>query len=283
VVDDRGVVRAFHNVCRHRAGPLVTDAAGKVTSFVCRYHGWSYGLDGALVAARDFGSDDLDVTAYPLVPVRVEEWRGLVFVNLAADGPTLLTDHGAFFAAAADQPLESFTYSHRLVHDIDANWKVYVDNYMEGYHVPLVHPELNREIVAKEYRVDVGDHYCLHSAPTRSGAVNSGRWLWRYPNLALNTYPDGMTVERIIPAGPRRTQVIYDFFFADPNAIDRNRAVERTGVSVLAEDVTICEAVQENLEAGVYEAGVLSPRHENGVAAFQQWVRESLADRTSHE
>jgi len=275
-VQEDGGLRAFHNVCRHRAGPLVTDDRGHAASFVCRYHGWAYALDGCLRAARDFGDEELDLDALGLVRVHVDEWRGLVFVNLDADARPLAEDHGAFFDAAADQPLEAFTYSHRLVHRVAANWKEYYDNYGEGYHVPLVHPELNREIVAKEYRVEVGDHFCEHSALARDGAINAGRWLWRYPNLALNVYPGGMNVERFVPAGPSDTYVVYDYFFRDLDAAAENAEVVRMGCEIMDEDRHICEAVQRNLESGVYDTGVLSPRHENGVAAFQQWVRESL-------
>ncbi len=277
VVQDDGTLRAFHNVCRHRAGPLVTEPDGHCTNLVCRYHGWSYARDGSLNSARDFGADDLDASEFALLSVRVEEWRGFVFVNLDPDAPSLTSDHAAFFERAADQPLESFTYSHRLAHEVGANWKVYADNYMEGYHVPLVHPELNREIVAKEYRVEVGDHFCEHSAPTRDGSVNAGRWLWRFPNLALNVYPDGMNVERFIPLDHRRTLVLYDFFFRDlDDARVENEEVVRVGCTILEEDRVICEAVQRNLESGVYDTGRLSPRHEQGVAAFQRWITESL-------
>jgi choline monooxygenase len=276
VVQDDGALRAFHNVCRHRAGPLVTDDRGNGASFVCRYHGWAYALDGRLRSARDFGDEVLDLDAFGLVRVRVDEWRGLVFVNLDDEATQLTEDHGAFFEAVAHQPLEAFSYSHRLVHRVAANWKVYCDNYGEGYHVPLVHPELNREIVAKEYRVEVGDHYCEHSAPARDGAINTGTWLWRYPNLALNVYPGGMNVERFVPDGPSDTYVVYDYFFGDLDARSENAEVVRLGCEIMDEDRAICEAVQRNLESGVYDTGVLSPRHENGVAAFQQWVRESL-------
>jgi choline monooxygenase len=276
VAQDDGALRAFHNVCRHRAGPLVTDDCGRSASFVCRYHGWAYALDGRLRAARDFGDEVLDLDAFGLVQVQVDEWRGLVFVNLDHEGPPLAEDHGAFFEAVAHQPLETFSYSHRLVHRVAVNWKVYCDNYGEGYHVPLVHPELNREIVAKEYRVAVGDHFCEHSAPARDGAINTGTWLWRYPNLALNVYPGGMNVERFVPDGLSDTYVVYDYFFGDLDARNENAEVVRLGCDIMDEDRAICEAVQRNLETGVYDTGVLSPRHENGVAAFQQWVRESL-------
>lgn len=279
VVHDDGALRAFHNVCRHRAGPLVVDDTGRCRSFVCRYHGWAYDLDGSLRSTRDFGAgSDLDPSTLGLWPLQVDEWRGLVFVNLDSGARPLTEDLGAFFVAAEGLPIEEFTFGEHLDHDVAANWKTYADNYMEGYHIPLVHPALHREVDAKRYRVDVGDHFCVHSVPTRDGAVNAGRWLWRYPNLALNVYPEGMNIERIVPTGPRSTRVVYDYFFLDLDANEANREIMRMGNQVLAEDKVICEQVQRNLEAGVYETGRLSPRHENGVAAFQGWVRASLAD-----
>jgi choline monooxygenase len=274
-VDDAGELRAFHNVCRHRAGPLVTEPCGHGPSFVCRYHGWAYALDGTLKSARDFGDDELDLDAFGLFAVRVEECRGLVFVHLDDHAVPLVDDHRAFFAALAEQPLESFVYTEHATHEVATNWKVYCDNYGEGYHVPLVHPELNKEVVAKEYRVEVADHYCVHSVPAREGAVNQGLWLWRYPNLAINVYPHAMNIERFVPAGPRQTLVHYDYFFADPDD-PSNADVLRMGIELLDEDRVICEQVQANLERGVYDTGALSPRHENGLAAFQQWYREAF-------
>ena len=279
IVGPDGALRAFHNVCRHRAGPLVTDATGRCANLVCRYHGWSYDFDGALLSARDFGdAADFDPADYGLLPVRVEEWRGFVFVNLDPGGRSLHDELGPLFAECADLPVDALTYSHRVVHELGVNWKTYTDNYSEGYHIPLVHPELNRELFAKLYEVRVHDHYCVHSAPARDGAINAGKWLWRYPNLALNLYPGGMTVERFVPTGPRSTQIVYDYFFADasPNSASANADVVRISGDIIDEDRRICEAVQRNLEAGVYDTGRLSPRHENGVFAFQQWVRDSL-------
>ncbi len=148
-----------------------------------------------------------------------------MFVNLNLDAPPLTDQLGPLFAESADLPIESLTYSHRVVHELAVNWKTYTDNYSEGYHIPLVHPELNREVFAKQYQVKVHDHYCVHSAPARDGAIYAGKWLWRYPNLALNLYPDGMTVERFVPTGPRSTQIVYDYFFADvsPSRGERQR------------------------------------------------------------
>ena len=268
-----GGLRAFHDVCAHRGGPL----AGAGSSLVCGYHGWTYDLEGRLVRARDFGSDA--PTDAALRPVAVDVWRGLVFVRLSADdGPSLLDDLGGFAGAAADFPMESFRFDGEVVHELRTNWKTYADNYLEGYHIPIVHPELDGTIDSRRYEVDVHEdgRWARHHAPARDGSATTGVWLWRHPNLALNVYPDGMNVERFLPAGPARTLVVYWYFFA-PDA-DRADVEEsrKLSASLMDEDRAVCEAVQRNLDAGVYDRGPLSPRHEAGVAAFQRWVREAV-------
>lgn len=171
-----------------------------------------------------------------------------MFVNLDMGAPDLLTDLTAFFGEADPFPLESFKFGGELSHDLDCNWKTYIDNYLEGYHIPFVHPELNREIDARRYSVTLGDRYCRHSAPTRDGAVNAGRWLFRWPNLALNLYPNAMVVERIQPLGSHSTRILYNYF--DPEDPD-NDSVLRISKAVVEQDREIVEAVQRNLDAGV--------------------------------
>ena len=99
-------------------------------------------------------------------------------------------------------PIEAMTLVRSSQHDLACNWKTYADNYLEGYHIPLLHPELNRQFDAKRYRVELGDRYCRHSAPSRDGSPVDGRWLFRWPNLAMNIYGDSMNVEVIVPTGP---------------------------------------------------------------------------------
>ena len=276
VLNDGGALRAFYNVCRHRGGPLLWDGEGACKVLVCRYHGWSYGLDGSLQTARDFGDDALPTGELSLDSVRVEAWRGLIFVNLGAGAPPLVEWLGGFAAECAPFPLESFRATHRSTHRIAANWKVYAENYQEGYHIPLVHPGLNRQIDARQYVVETHSGYSVHRAPTRDGSVTSGVWLWRFPGLALNVYPDGMCVESYAPDGAGATRIDYAFFFAEGTGADEVESTIASSNAILDEDRIICEAVQRNMESGVYRGGVISPRHEGGVAQLQSLVNRAL-------
>lgn len=164
----------------------------------------------------------------------------------------------------------------RSAHPLAANWKVYAENYQEGYHIPLVHPGLNKQVDARKYEVEVRDGYCVHRAPTRDGSVTAGAWLWKFPGLALNVYPDGMCVESYVPAGAASTEVRYAFYFADGTPADEIEASIASSDTILEEDRIICEAVQRNMASGAYDGGLLSPRHEAGVAHVQSLVLAAL-------
>lgn len=276
VRDADGVLRGFHNVCRHRAGPLVDDGRGQCRSFVCRYHGWSYELDGALRSARDSGLAPEELDGLSLHEVRVDEWRGLLFVNLDLSAPPLEDWLGAgFIAQCAAFPMEAWTPVVRQTHPIACNWKTYTDNYLEGYHIPFVHPALARAIETSSYEVHVEDGWIRHSATTREGASTAGVWLYHWPNLALNLYEGGMSVERWWPTGPTSCDLVLDYCFADASATADNQRDVDASTQTCLEDKAICEAVQRNLEAGAYVDGLLAPRHEAGVADFQARVRHA--------
>jgi choline monooxygenase len=285
VRDLEGSLRAFHNVCRHRAGPLVDDGGGSCRSLVCRYHGWAYGLDGSLRSARDSGLDTADIDGLDLLTVQVAEWCGVLFVCLDPDAPPLPDWLGDMAAECEPFPIETWQPAGRTMHVIDCNWKTYGDNYLEGYHIPLVHPALSRAIDPSSYRVEVHDGWVRHRAATREDALATGAWLWHWPNMAINLYESGMSVERWYPTGPTTCVLLLDYSFADNEgtAAGRNRMDVDASMRICEEDKAICEAVQRNLTAGVYVTGLLSPRHELGVADFHRRVlaaRETLTERS---
>jgi choline monooxygenase len=245
----------------------------------CRYHGWVYDEQGRLERTPDFGDpEDFDPGAFALKPVRLETWRGFVFGCLDLEGPGLAASLGRLPELAAEIPLERFRFHARAGHRLRCNWKTYVENYLEGYHIPYVHPQLHREIDVKSYRIGAERRVVTHHAPPRprvTDSVYDGLWAWLFPNVAFNVYGDGISVERMLPVAPGEMRIEYLFLFAE--GADREAAIAMCE-QVTDEDRKICEAVQRNLEAGVYERGRLSPRHEAGVHYFQGRVREALRE-----
>ncbi len=279
-----GALRAFHNVCRHRAGPLVWDDETRCDVLRCRYHGWLYDEEGRLQRAPHFGEPDpADDGSVALAPVRLETWNGLVFGCLDAEAAPVATALAPLDEAVKRHEVSSYRLHSTARHDIECDWKVYVENYLEGYHVPALHPTLRADIDWRTYRVEVhGDDSIVthHSESAReTGAepsVYGGLWAWLAPNAALNVYREGMSLERIAPVGPARMRVEYSFLFREgASAAERDAALTMCA-QVTDEDRRICESVQRNLSAGIYRTGPLSPRHENGVAAFQRWWRKRV-------
>ena len=283
VVRTSNALKAFHNVCRHRAGPLFDEERGNCGSaLTCRYHGWVYTLDGRLKNARDFGAAaGFDPRNFGLIPLKVESWRGFVFVNADANASPLSQTLAPLDERVGERRLDTLVHADRRSHDIACNWKIYVENYLEGYHIPIVHPTLNAEVDAAKYEVTVDGDVCFHHAPLRDrqgAAVYDGLWAFVQPHLGVNVYGRGLMMERMLPLGLGGTRLVYDFYLtpeiaSDP--VERHRVVAMSGI-VTAEDKWICERVQANIDAGVYEAGVFSPRHEQGVAWFQDRVARAL-------
>ncbi|HEY7600308.1 MAG TPA: SRPBCC family protein [Candidatus Limnocylindrales bacterium] len=298
-----GVLRGFYNVCRHRAGQVAL-AKGNRKSLQCRYHGWTYGLDGSLRACPEM-EDTLDFRKedFGLVPVRVERWGPFVFANLDDAAPALLDVLGEIplEVARAGYDVERMRLVERREYVIECNWKVYVDNYLEGYHLPIAHPDLFRELDYDAYRVETFRYYSKQHAPIRElrageelgrdrryvrSADGEGEALyyWLFPNTMFNIYQDNMSSNVILPLGPERTLTIFEWFFAEPGSGPGWESMQQTiafSDQIQREDIVICEQVQRGLRSRAYDSGRFSARRENGVYHFQQLVREFLGEAPS--
>ena len=271
---ENGTLRAFHNMCPHRAGPIVWEGTGHQANLVCRYHGWAFDKEGALINARDFGADAPEGTC--LTKVRAQTWRGFIFVCLDPATPDLIEWLAGFPAECEPYPTDGYVFHSRTVRRTAMNWKVYNDNFLEGYHLPLVHPAMSKEVEALGYRVEgKGDpRWNIHTAPRRDGMTWSGVWGYFYPLFSFDIFPGGMAVERWLPVGKDHTDLIFEYFFAD-DAIDVETIV-KDSEEVADEDVRVAEMVQKNLLAGLYDTGCLSPRYENALAEFHQLIRDAV-------
>jgi choline monooxygenase len=273
-----GVLRAFPNVCRHRAGPLVLCSGKGLGNLRCKYHGWLYNQQGQLVAApemqeaKDFRVGDIRLPRY-----QVREWQGLVFVALADDVPAFERVYAGIAERIAPVELAMMQFVRRDSWDIACNWKVYVDNYLEGYHVPLIHPALARVVDYRNYEVELFEWYSLQHSPVQGGDVyGDGRayYYFVYPNVMLNVMPGRLATNRVLPLGAGRCRVDFEWFYTPTDEayarIENDREFTN---AVQEEDVDICERVQQGLASGHYTAGRLCPRREAGVWHFHERLR----------
>ena len=276
VLRDGDTLRAFHNVCLHRAGP-VAYGCGKRQTLQCKYHGWTYDLTGNLLRAPEMeGVERFSPADMHLQPVQVASWGPLVFVNVDPKAPPLAELLEDIPERAAHFHPERMRWVMRKDYEIACNWKVYVDNYLEGYHIPIVHPGLFRELDYPNYRTETKRSYSIQVAPTRrperirtSGGDDQVRYFWIFPNLMLNVYPDNFSTNLIVPLGHGRTATIFEWYFKDPDAA-KQQIDDTVAFSdeIQLEDIDICEAVQRGLQSSTYDAGRYSPQRENGVHHF---------------
>ncbi|HEU4522813.1 MAG TPA: SRPBCC family protein [Thermoanaerobaculia bacterium] len=273
-----GVLRALSNVCRHRAGP-VAKGVGKRPVLQCGYHGWTYSTEGKLLRTPEMeGIECFDRDAFALPQFRVEEWNGLLFVNLDRDAAPLTDFLGELLTDMPAGDYSSFGLAARKEWELDCNWKVYVDNYLEGYHIPIVHPGLFRELDYPNYRTETKRNHSIQFAPTKrperirtAGGDDEVKYFWVYPNLMLNVYPDNFSTNVILPLGPHRTLTVFEWFFRDPESVAAKHDLAETiafSDEIQIEDIEICEAVQRGLQSRTYDSGRYSPIRENGVHHF---------------
>lgn len=282
-----GVVRAFFNVCRHRGGPLVMDDHGCASVLQCKYHGWTYLLDGSLRGVPKFNRVDLfDKKDFGLVPVQLAAWQGLLFVNLADDPEPLAATLDGIAERIAPHRLDDLVFYRRVTYDVACNWKVYIDNYLEGYHIPLVHPELMKVLDFRSYVTETHERYSLQYSPFRSDdednpyGVADGEAFYYciFPNFMLNILPGRLQTNLVVPLASDRTRVVFDYFYADvtsPEALVRIEEDITFSDRVQQEDIDICEAVQRGLRSRAYDQGRFSVEMEEGVYHFQCLLKDA--------
>jgi choline monooxygenase len=279
-----GVLRAMSNVCRHRAGPIAR-GEGKKPVLQCGYHGWTYTLEGQLHATPEFRDvQGFDKAACVLPRFQVDEWNELVFVNLDPHAQPLGAVLGELIGDMPKHDYRGFRLARRKDWELNCNWKVYVDNYLEGYHIPIVHPGLFRELDYPSYRTETKGNYSIQIAPTKNAerirtadGDDQVRYFWIYPNLMLNVYPDNFSTNLILPLGHGRTLTVFEWYFRDPEGA--RREIDETVAfsdEIQIEDIDICEAVQRGLQSATYDSGRYSPERENGVHHFHELYATSM-------
>ncbi len=291
ILRDGDALRGYHNICLHRAGP-VAEGCGRRKTLQCRYHGWTYNLRGELVRAPEMeGTAGFRPEEMHLLPVQVDQWGPLIFANLDTKAQPLGVTLEDIPQRAERFHAEGMRYVMRKEWVLACNWKVYVDNYLEGYHVPVVHPGLHKEIDYDGYRVETHRYYSLQHAPLRPAkqgdadrkyvprdAGDQAQYYWIFPNIMLNVYLGQMQTNVILPLDHERTAVVFEWYATAPPADPATDAEWRKLVAfsdeIQVEDIEICESVQRNLRSRVYDRGRYSAKRENGVHHFHGLLHE---------
>jgi choline monooxygenase len=306
VRDKNGAVNAFHNVCSHRGVQLV-DAPGKRKPVLrCPYHSWTYGLDGALTHTPMVDGPDkhecalIDKASLGLRPVRVSLWNDLVFVNLSGDAPSLADHMAPLDARWAAYDFSNMRHAANWELTLNANWKLAIENFLESYHLPWVHPSLNdRSPIDKHKLVFISDNHFgqitdqfaadkVDASPftpfpglTRAQEL-SGEYPIIFPNVMLGIQRDHFYCIITDPLAHDRTRErVHLYMVGDaPDRPDYQPAFDtliETWKEVFEEDIWVVERMQLGRASDAFGGGVLTPYHDDLTQRFMQRVTESLA------
>ena len=297
-----GELRAFRNVCRHRAARLREGRGECGKALRCPYHGWTYRTDGGLIGVPEGrGFQGLEKSDLPLMPARATTFAGLVFVTLDLDAAPLSDRLPGLAQRLAPYGIERLERFSESASSQPANWKIVADNYLEGYHVPIAHPGLMRLLDYQNYDVEVCDGYVWFEAPLRRkpsgnrlerayqrmlrpmpglgpGDLRVWRYVYIYPNTTIDLYPDQVTTWQISPSGLQATHDVWSCYRARrPSGAMRavQRLNHRLNREVAAEDADLVARVQAGMATAGWQPGPLGER-EAAVAWFADRVRHDL-------
>lgn len=291
--DDR--VRCLSNVCTHRGNLLVEGEGHAGGSMRCRYHGRRFGLDGRCLSMPEFEA----VEGFPSAADHLPElpsgaWGPFLFASVHAPGCSLDDLIGPMRDRLAWLPLEDLLFEPAASRDylVRANWALYVDNYLEGFHIPYVHADLSAALDYGAYRTELFTHSSLQlgiaaggeeafdlpaSSPDYGQQVAAYYW-WLFPNTMFNFYPWGLSINVVVPLAPDRTKVSYLTYVRDPSRRDRGAGAALDRVE--RQDEEVVEAVQRGVRSRLYRAGRYSPAREPGVHHFHRLLAAALAEGT---
>lgn len=306
---DDGAIRAFHNVCRHRASRIVDGSYGCAKKLVCPYHGWAYEKDGRLTGVP--GKADytaLDMSTLGLIPVECEVWRGFIFVRLESAGPSVADMMAPYDHMVAPYRFEEMKAFGRVtLRPRTVNWKNVADNYSDGLHIPIAHPGLTR-LFGKSYGIEAADHVdrmwgdmvdrpsknpseraYQHFLPRVDHLPEDRQRHWLYfklwPNVAFDIYPDQVDFMQFIPLSPTTT-LIREIAYCLPDARREMKAARylnwRINRQVNAEDTTLINRVQLGMESKSYTPGPLG-ESEVCLRAFAQKLRHLIPEACGNE
>jgi glycine betaine catabolism A len=315
VRDEGGALNAFHNTCRHRGAALCRESAGIMRSgaIICPYHAWVYNLQGDLLRTSSKAqAAGFDIADYPLYKVQVNEWSGFIFIALSDNPPPFERLFDLPINRLDAWPLKDLVVGHVLEKRIQANWKIFWENYNECLHCPTVHPKLSslvpiygRGLLEERDDPDWNRHIA-DPDPKFKGGLRDGAATWStdgrmtgiafenlseedrrvghvyltgLPSMFIVGHVDYVRVVRLRPLGPELTELRVEYLFSPETlaspGFDMRNVVDFTNL-VMTEDAEVCELNQRGLHAAPHARGVIMPE-EYVIRQFHEWVQSELA------
>lgn len=293
----RGELAGFVNVCRHRCSEVV-QGAGRRNTLQCHYHAWTYDLDGRLISApRSEREESFNKEELCLEPVKVGSFGPFVFASVSADAAPLAEELGELPARMLDDglDLEDLGFSQHGVWEVEANWKIVVENYGECYHCPVAHPSFSRlmEVDPDSYALESGIHWSRATTPLRTwredrtpqlpydpaGPVTRAQFAYLWPNFTIVQNPGPMNAMAFyfVPLSPRRTQVVSEYFFDKDASPEVVKDMIEFNIAVGAEDQALVESVQRGMDSGRVRQGRLLLDSEHLIQHFQRLVHGAVS------
>jgi len=279
-------IKAFYNVCQHRGGPILREDCS-VKTFQCKYHGWRYNINGSLNSTREFnGVKNFNDEDYKLKSINLKFFLGLIFINFSKDLNSLELKIQEIKKLISPIDLSKYKYHSRVSYNIKCNWKTYIDNYLEGYHIPFVHPKLNKLIDYKLYTTELYDSYSLQWVPIdpdlspyqkNKQSTNKAFYLTIFPNILLNIAPGRLQTNIIDPISENTCVVHFDYYFENLNEESLKNDFDFSE-EIQQEDIQICQEVQKGLESNGYDKGRISVKSEKGLHHFQSILKRYLSN-----
>jgi phenylpropionate dioxygenase-like ring-hydroxylating dioxygenase large terminal subunit len=285
-----GVIRAFYNVCPHRATKLEKKETGQKKIFQCGYHGWTFNLDGKLNKAPNFtGEEAACVDNCHLRSVRIEVLESFIFVNLDENAKSLSETYGDFFDRLGKLPfISELKRVNQKTRVIKANWKAFIDNYLECDHCYVAHPSFVATLDMKNYQIVTCENYSVQGSVVKPdktmGTTNlneaemqGGEFYWLWPNLMVTIYPGpgNMATIQMIPIDHETTLGVYTYYFRDENLTKEEKDLVAFAEQVREEDVELVELEQIGFRSRAFNKGVYS-KSEKAIVQFHEMVLEAL-------
>ena len=283
IKDKVGEINVFYNVCQHR-GCVLLEKGGNSKQIKCGYHGWVYELNGELKAARGFDKEDLDFEQLNLKSIEHYIWMNQIFVKLQSDCNNLPKTLKEIEIIISPIKFDNYSFHLRKSYEIKCNWKVYMDNYLEGFHIPLVHPKLNKVIDYKSYSTEIFDNFSLQwchinaeSSPyKKTDDASKAYYFTLFPNILFNITPGRLQTNIIEPINASSCNVYFDYYFENEEDLKSIQEDISFSEEVQNEDINICERIQIGLESDGFDNGVFSKKYETGVSHFQSYIEKKI-------